>query len=288
MDVRRRARFDKLLNANIPDQEMSGASYYTPTDTGFNSRNSSVTDRAGEKYIYMAIKAPPPPPPGPWGTEALGGGTRACYFELQKAGVTFPTDNFTVETWFKSFGGPNHGSYASIFGAWSHPTNHGWMFGYNMNNNDGTVNLDVMHKLYSDTYKYESVDRNALSSWSHVAMVKRGSTIYWYINGKNVKAHSDNGYTWGGHTQFYCGGSGIRDAAYGTYSNFRISNVARYTQDFTPPSTHFEADANTLLLAHQGPEFKDYSGNNVNMVEGSGARSPKTHRGQPETLQRGG
>ena len=160
-------------------------------------------------------------------------------------GVTFPTDNFTVETWFKSFGGPNHGSYASIFGAWSHPTNHGWMFGYNMNNNDGTVNLDVMHKLYSDTYKYESVDRNALSSWSHVAMVKRGSTIYWYINGKNVKAHSDNGYTWGGHTQFYCGGSGIRDAAYGTYSNFRISNVARYTQDFTPPSTHFEADANT-------------------------------------------
>ena len=23
-------------------------------------------------------------------------------------------------------------------------------------------------------------------------------------------------YTWGGHTQFYCGGSAIRDAAYGT------------------------------------------------------------------------
>ena len=273
--------FDKLINANIPDQEMSGASYYTPTDTGFNSRNSSVTDRAGEKYIYMAIKAPPPPPPGPWGTEALSG-KRECYFELQKAGVTFPTDNFTVEVWFKSFGGPNHGSYASIFGAWSHPGNNGWMFGYNMNNNDSTQNLDVMHKLYSDTYKFESVANDALTDWSHIAMVKSGNTINWYINGTKVKSHTDNGYTWGGHTQFYCGGSGIRDAAFGTYSNFRVSNIVRYAVPFSPPTSHFEPDANTLVLAHQGPEFKDYSGNNVNMVAGGGCKitqdSPWTAR----------
>ena len=56
----------------------------------------------------------------------------------------------------------------------------------------------------------------------------------------------------------------------GTYSSFRISNIVRYSVPFNPPTTHFEPDANTLVLAHYGPEFKDYSGNNVNMEPGGG------------------
>lgn len=211
-------------------------------------------------------------PAGPWGTEALSG-QRYCYFELQKAGVTFPTDNWTVELWFKSFGGPNHGSYASLFGAWSHPRNNGWMVGYNMNNNSSTQTISVMHQMHNDTYEYAAITNNAMANWTHFAMTKVGGQLMFYINGTRIKTISAGSYTWGGHTQFYCGGSGIRDAAFGTYSNFRISNVDRYAgANGTPPASHFEPDANTLVLAHQGPEFKDYSGNNVNMVQGTGCK----------------
>lgn len=218
---------------------------------------------------------------GPWGTEALSG-TRYSYFELQKAGVTFPTDDFTVETWFKSFGGPNHGSYASIFGAWSHPTANGWMVGYNMNNNSGTQDISVMHQMYNNTYEYAKITNDAMTKWTHFAMVKTGGQLLFYVNGVKVKTIQAGSYTWGGHTQFYCGGSGIRDAAFGTYSNFRISNIVRYSVPFNPPTSYFEPDANTLVLAHQGPEFKDYSGNNVNMEAGGGCKitqdSPWTAR----------
>ena len=125
------------LRANETLKEVTGTEVgIAQDDSGFIAGGSNF-NKSSERYAYMAIKAAPPPPPGPWGTEALTG-SRACYFELQKAGVTFPTDDFTVETWFKSFGGPNHGSYASLFGAWSHPSANGWMVGYNMNNNSGT------------------------------------------------------------------------------------------------------------------------------------------------------
>ena len=269
------------LRANENLKEVTGSEVgIAQDDSGFFVNGGKYNDN-GKKYVYMAIKAPPPPPPGPWGTEALSG-QRYCYFELQKAGVTFPTDDFTVELWFKSFGGPNQGSYASLFGAWSHPPSNGWMVGYNMNNNDSTQDISVMHRGYSDTYEYKKIATNAMTDWTHFAMTKTGGYIYFWINGVNVKGVSASSYTWGGHTQFYCGGSAIRDAAYGTYSNFRISNIVRYTWQFTPPASPFEPDANTLVLAHQGPEFKDYSGNNVNMEPGGGCKitqdSPWTAR----------
>ena len=50
-----------------------------------------------------------------YGTESLSG-SRECYWTIPAG--TFPTNRFTVETWFKSFGGANHGAYASFFGSW--------------------------------------------------------------------------------------------------------------------------------------------------------------------------
>ena len=233
------------LRANEELQEVAGSEVgIAQDDNGFVAGGGKF-NRDGDRYVYMAIKAPPPPPPGPWGTEALSG-NRTCWFKMDMAGVTFPTDDFTVETWFKSFGGPNHGSYASIFGAWSTPPSNGWMVGYNMNNNSGTQDISLMHRQYSDTYEYAKITNNAMTNWTHFAMVKTGGQLLFYVNGVKVKTIQAGSYTWGGHTSFYCGGSAIRDAAFGTYSNFRVSNIVRYPVPFNPPTSYFEPDANTL------------------------------------------
>jgi hypothetical protein len=252
------------------------------TSTGFKLNNSNdFLNGSGEEYIYMAIKAPPPPPPGPWGTEALSG-TRDCYYTF--SGNEFPTNNFTVETWFKSFGGPNHGAYASLFGAWRDPTNNGWMFGYNMSGQTGSDDLGIMHRLYSDTVVYGNVPgSHTLTEWTHVSFTKVGGTIYIHLNGNMVYSFTAGSYTWGGHSYFYGPGSGIRSPAFGTYSNFRVSDIARYnSSNFTPPTEPFVNDANTLILSHYGSEIKDYSDYSRNTTAQSGLQvtndSPWTAR----------
>lgn len=100
--------------------------------------------------------------------------------------------------------------------------------------------------------------------WKHIAFVRYGNTLYVYHNGSLHTSWSVTGksFNFGGNTTSI--GWGLSD----TYSSnqyvseFRISNVARYTADFTPTTQPFIPDPNTKVLLHMdgvGNAFYDSS-----------------------------
>jgi hypothetical protein len=107
----------------------------------------------------------------------------------------------------------------------------------------------------------------AIDTWFHLAVVRSGNTFTMYIDGvatANTRTQSGDmapsagpqiGYHRSASTRY------LRD----TYvDEFRISNVARYTANFTPAASAFVTDANTQLLLHfdganDGTVFTDSS-----------------------------
>jgi len=89
--------------------------------------------------------------------------------------------------------------------------------------------------------------------WYHYALVNNSGTVTWYIDGtsqgtgafsSNINA-PDKTLRWGAFSQ-----GGSSDKFEGWIDEYRFSNTARYTTNFTPTTTPFVNDSNTLLLLH--------------------------------------
>ena len=97
-------------------------------------------------------------------------------------------------------------------------------------------------------------------TWYHVAVVKESSTtVKIYVDGTlRYTDSSSSGYTDANTALLIGRGMGISSGVWssdrydlnGYIDEFRISNTARYTANFTPSTTPFQNDANTLFLAH--------------------------------------
>lgn len=87
-----------------------------------------------------------------------------------------------------------------------------------------------------------------LNTWYHVALVRNGSTINFYVNGTSLGSFSDstNFSTLTGQQQL----QGLVSGNTVYMDEFRFSNVARYTANFTPPIAAFSNDPNTVCLLH--------------------------------------
>jgi hypothetical protein len=99
-----------------------------------------------------------------------------------------------------------------------------------------------------------------VGQWSHVAMVRSGSTITLYTNGVSkgtISNSSTLGYA--NPTLNRNGGGSVGTSWY--LSNLRIVKSAVYTSAFTPPTTPLTNIANTSLLTCQSNRFVDNSSN---------------------------
>ena len=140
----------------------------------------------------------------------------------------FLTENFTIDFW--AYFTPNYYTVGIYLDKTNTIGKHGiW---YYMNGN-----RCILH--YNGSEIYNSGDNAfSLSDWAHIALVGTGSAIKIYLNG--VLFHSV--------TVNY--NIPTNDAAiFGTNYNatcpvdeFRISNFARWTTDFTPPATAYVLD----------------------------------------------
>ena len=119
---------------------------------------------------------------------------------------------------------------------------------------------------FSATTASATITRN---KWVHVAVVKESNnTLKGYYDG--VECFSTTSSTvWQPSNQTgYIGSwsSGSTEFFPGYISNLRLSNVARYTSNFTPPTSPFSSDANTILLSCQSNRFIDNSNNNFTIT----------------------
>lgn len=151
------------------------------------------------------------------------------------------TGNFTIEGWFYL---TSYGSGAGLF--------------YDFRTADSTIAPALAHEgapgllgyAVQNTY-YISTSKPPLNTWTNIAVVRNGSTTTMYVGGNSVGSFTDNfNYVLPGPAiigQRYSGGI---FPFIGFIDEFRISNSARYTANYTPSTTAFVNDANTRLLLH--------------------------------------
>jgi hypothetical protein len=107
----------------------------------------------------------------------------------------------------------------------------------------------------------------ATNTWYHLAIVRNGSTLRFYKDGVSGTAVTSVTGTFGlTNGGIYIGGIAGSFNWNGHLDEIRVSNSARYTTTFTPTTTPFVNDANTLLLIHaDGTDastvFRDDTGN---------------------------
>ena len=96
----------------------------------------------------------------------------------------------------------------------------------------------------------------AINTWYHFAFVRTSGVCKAFFNGTELTTFTnDYQFTNSGRTEnmsfSQLGKFGDDRGSWDGYMDeIRVSNIARYSGDFTPPSSAFTNDANTLLLMH--------------------------------------
>jgi len=105
---------------------------------------------------------------------------------------------------------------------------------------------------------------NALPSentWYHVAVSRSGNSTKLFINGTQVGSTYTDTQTYTSTSPLYLGTNSTQLAGRfwtGYIDEFRITKgLARYTENFTPPTEAFTNDANTVLLLHFNTDLSD-------------------------------
>ena len=120
----------------------------------------------------------------------------------------------------------------------------------------GTITLERQgdDTLNCNLFDSANITSSATSdnTWFHWAIVRNSGTIALYLNGVS-QGTSSNTVEIGklGHSNLQLGTLGNDVGDYGGYlDEVRISNTARYTSGFTPTTSAFVDDTDTLLLLH--------------------------------------
>ena len=168
--------------------------------------------------------------------------TKSMYFDGSGDYVSISEDDkfnisgdFTIESWIW----PSNSTLSGIFG-----TGNG-SFGSNavvLTWRHGTVNDQFSFWVNNISSSSQILNSNIASTntWTHIAIVRLGSTITLYQNGTSVDTYTSSG-------TFNLSHSGLKIGSYwgGTFNgyiqDFRITNgLARYTSNFTPPTAPLE------------------------------------------------
>tara|TARA_R100001594_G_scaffold27024_1_gene51756 strand:- start:1352 stop:3409 length:2058 start_codon:yes stop_codon:yes gene_type:complete len=156
----------------------------------------------------------------------------------------FGTGNFTFEFWvYKTATGK-----MAIFETRSSGDNEGFNLEFNSTGNGAFEWYDTSIASGNDLPR----DPNAitLNTWTHYAVVRNGSTCTMYKNGTSVGTPKDvgsNSQNSAGTPTIGESAGGINDFQ-GYLDEIRLSSTARYTSNFTAPTSPFTSDSDTVLL----------------------------------------
>jgi len=205
-----------------PLTAISGTSLLLGMTNGaiFDNTMMNNLETVGNAQISTSVKK--------YGTGSLAFDGSGDNLRFPKLGILgFGTGNFTVECWL--YPNANQVSYSQILYKGADDTfNFGFM--------PGTTTLH----FYSLGFIITTTTALTIGAWSHVALVRSGTTLTIYINGTSAGSA-----TWANDVVDNFGSIGFSPAVSGYYydgymDDFRITKgYARYTANFTPPTVAF-------------------------------------------------
>jgi hypothetical protein len=172
------------------------------------------------------------------------------------------TGDFTVECFLRFSAHEQYGGIFSCANAGSTQSQ-----GYQVIFNDTANTLNA----YIESGVITGSTTLSTNTWHHIALVRSSGVFTLYINGtsngtlsnSNTMDCSTHNFYWG--TERTAG-----QEVTGHFDEMRVSSIARYTANFTPPTTAFVNDANTLLLIHA-----DGTDGSTFFEDDNGVRAPK-------------
>lgn len=136
---------------------------------------------------------------------------------------------------------------------------------------NATTNLMVAYRSSSFSYNWvvfaNSAQNNTSTAsvagkWTHVALVRSGSTTKLYIDGSEIQSISDSTNYNATRYVVFGGYYGSSNLFHGYIRDYRVvKGTAVYTSAFTPPTEALTAISGTELLAAHLPYFADGSSN---------------------------
>lgn len=172
------------------------------------------------------------------------------------------TENYTIEFWWYQPTNVAAGIYPTFLATGAVGDNKGWEVTSEPTTNkvsfitsaNGSSGMSVLATTASIT----------AAAWHHIAVVRNSSVVSIYVDGtQSGSTTTTTGNSIASTYPLYIGG-GVGGLSSGNFSSssatvvnlngymdeIRISNTARYTANFTPSTTAFTNDSNTLLLIH--------------------------------------
>jgi len=154
----------------------------------------------------------------------------------------FGSGDFTMEAWVYVNAGS---TFFSIFEQQDSSAN-GRAFVFYLNNgtqpafgfnDDGTSSGWVYH--------YGTDNSVSANTWTHVAVAKQGNNATFFVGGAPSGTFTESRTMYNPTIDLKIGAGST-----GRIDEIRISNVARWTSNFTPPTAPYVNDSNTKLLLH--------------------------------------
>lgn len=190
--------------------------------------------------------------------------------------LVFGTGNFTIEAWIfiNAPGIVNDGNARSMtIASCIASSTAGWAFIVLGNSTQTGTGLRIENRINSTTTT--SADSSAITitnhQWNHVAAVRNGTTITFYLNGVSVGSGTLTNQSITSSNPLWIGRQNVTNWTSdfnGYISNFRmVKGTALYTTNFTPSTTPLTAVTNTSLLTCQSNRFIDNSTNNFTLTQ---------------------
>ena len=116
---------------------------------------------------------------------------------------------------------------------------------------DGQINFETYTSIRfnNSEFRLDTSYYPPIDTWVHFAFVRSGDTFYIFVNG-DLKAQKTQTITINDGTGDFRIGYEMNNGLRGYLDEFRLSNTARWTNNFTPPTSAYSVDENTLRLIH--------------------------------------
>lgn len=155
----------------------------------------------------------------------FNGSTRLATDDVSARIFDFGTGDFTVEAWIY----PEEITTDNFI--FSGSANGAFFFGRKGSNIIGIGRANIL-------WDTEAPVATPANTWSHVAVVRNNGLVYFYVNGTQYGTGitmNTNAYSMAGFMA-YIGSQGSNLYYKGYMDEIRVSNVARWTESFVPPT----------------------------------------------------